>query len=89
MEDFNSMGATSAHKLLRILEQARQVVAIELMSAAQILEFRKPLKPGIGAQRAYEIVRSFVAKLEEDRVLAPDINALAQAIHAGAFEEIA
>ncbi|MGH2493320.1 MAG: histidine ammonia-lyase [Ktedonobacteraceae bacterium] len=89
MEDFNSMGATSAHKLLRILEQARQVVAIELMSAAQILEFRKPLKPGVGAQHAYEIVRSFVAKLEEDRVLAPDINALAQAIYAGAFEEIA
>ena len=36
MEDFNSMGATSAHKLLRVLDQARQVVAIELMSAAQI-----------------------------------------------------
>ncbi|HEU0000053.1 MAG TPA: histidine ammonia-lyase [Ktedonobacteraceae bacterium] len=88
MEDFNSMGATSAHKLLRILEQARQVVGIELMSAAQILEFRKPLKPGVGAQHAYEIVRSFVAKLEEDRVLAPDINALAQAIHAEAFERI-
>ena len=88
MEDFNSMGATSAHKLLRILEQARQVVAIELMSAAQMLEFRKPLKPGVGVQRAYDIVRSYVAKLEQDRVLAPDINTLAQAIHTGAFEVI-
>jgi histidine ammonia-lyase len=88
MEDFNSMGATSAHKLLRILEQARQVVAIELMSAAQMLEFRKPLRPGIGAQQAYEIVRSSVAKLEEDRVLAPDINSLAQAIYSEAFEII-
>ncbi|HVB73731.1 MAG TPA: histidine ammonia-lyase [Ktedonobacteraceae bacterium] len=88
MEDFNSMGATSAHKLLRVIEQARQVVAIELMCAAQMLEFRKPLKPGLGAQHAYEIVRSFVTKLEEDRVLAPDINALTLAIHEGAFESI-
>lgn len=88
MEDFNSMGATSAHKLLRILEQARQVVAIELMSAAQMLEFRKPLKPGAGVQQAYGITRSYVAKLEQDRVLAPDINALAQAISSEAFEAI-
>src|ERR1700694_1169472 len=88
MEDFNSMGATSAHKLLRILEEARQVVAIELMSAAQMLEFRKPLKPGAGAQQAYEIVRSYVTKLDHDRVLAPDINALAKAIHREAFEGI-
>lgn len=88
MEDFNSMGATSGLKLLRILEQARQVVAIELMSAAQILEFRKPLKPGVGVQQAYEIVRSYVAKLDYDRVLAPDINALAQAIQSEAFEVV-
>ena len=88
MEDFNSMGATSALKLLRVLEQARQVVAIELMCAAQMLDFRQPLKPGLGVQQAFEIVRSYVAKLDHDRVLAPDINALAQAISAGAFEEI-
>ncbi len=88
MEDFNSMGATAAHKLLRVLEQSRQVVAIELMCAAQMLEFRKPLKPGLGAQRAYDIVRARVAKLEEDRVLAPDIEALTHAIADGAFEEI-
>ncbi|HEX7737690.1 MAG TPA: histidine ammonia-lyase, partial [Ktedonobacteraceae bacterium] len=48
MEDFNSMGATSAHKMLRILEQATQIVAIEFMCAAQMLDFRLPLKPGIG-----------------------------------------
>ncbi|HLX57096.1 MAG TPA: histidine ammonia-lyase [Ktedonobacteraceae bacterium] len=89
MEDFNSMGATSAHKLLRVIEQAQQVVAIELMCAAQMLEFRKPLKPGSGVQQAYEIARSYVAKLDQDRTLAPDINVLTQAIHAGAFEVIA
>lgn len=88
MEDFNSMGATSAHKLLRVLDQTRQVVAIELMCAAQMLEFRKPLKPGRGALRAYNIVRSHVTKLEQDRPPAPDIAALAQAIHEGTFESL-
>ena len=58
------------------------------MSAAQMLEFRKPLKPGAGAQQAFEIVRSYVAKLDHDRVLSPDINALALAIHREAFEII-
>jgi histidine ammonia-lyase len=86
MEDFNSMGATSAHKMHSILEQARQIVAIELMCAAQMLEFRLPLKPGRGVQRAFEIVRSLVPKLENDRVLSPDIATLSQAILEGMFD---
>ena len=88
MEDFNSMGATSAHKVLRIIEQAQQVVAIELMCAAQMLEFRKPLKPGLGVQQAFDMVRSYVEKLEHDRMLAPDIATLTKAIKEGAFEGI-
>lgn len=89
MEDFNSMGATSAHKMLRILEQAHQVVAIEFMCAAQMLDFRLPLRPGEGARRAFDIVRSYVSKLERDRVMAPDIATLAQAIKDGAFDQLA
>src|SRR5437764_7709286 len=88
MEDFVSMGATSANKLLRIIEQTRQVLAIELLCAAQMLEFRKPLKPGVGVQQAYEIVRSYVPKLEHDRVLAPDIATMAKAVKEGAFNGI-
>lgn len=88
MEDFNSMGATSAHKVQRILELAQQVIAIELMCAAQMLDFRKPLKPGAGVQQAFEIVRSHVAKLEYDRVLAPDIATLTRAVKEGAFEVV-
>ncbi len=86
MEDFVSMGVTSAHKVLRILEQSQQVIAIELMCAAQMLDFRKPLKPGFGVQQAYELVRSYVTKLEHDRVLAPDIALLAQTVKDGAFD---
>ncbi|MBA2283899.1 MAG: histidine ammonia-lyase [Ktedonobacteraceae bacterium] len=88
MEDFVSMGATSAHKVLRILEQARQIVAIELMCAAQMLKFRKPLQPGIGVQQAYKLVRSYVPELEDDRTLSPDIEKLAQALQDGAFNVI-
>lgn len=89
MEDFNSMGATSAHKMLRILEESRQVVAIELMCAAQMLDFRLPLKPGVGVRRAFDLVRSLVHKLEFDRVMAPDIEALAAAIKDGMFDQLA
>ncbi len=85
MEDFVSMGVTSAHKLLRVLEHTQQIVAIELMCAAQMLEFRKPLKPGVGVQRAYERVRELVPKLENDRVLAPDMATMARAVKDGLF----
>jgi histidine ammonia-lyase len=88
MEDFNSMGATSAHKVLNILELAHQIIAIEFMCAAQMLEFRKPLKPGVGVYKAFEIVRSYVTKLEFDRVLAPDIANLSRAVKNEAFEDL-
>ena len=89
MEDFNSMGATSAHKMLRILEQARRVVAVEFLSAAQMLDFRLPLKPGDGVRRAFDIVRSYVPKLEQDRAMSRDIETLAQAIKDGVFDRLA
>jgi histidine ammonia-lyase len=85
MEDFVSMGVTSAHKVRTILEQTRQVVAIELLCAAQLLDFRLPLKPGSGVQQAQALVRAHVSRLEEDRVLHPDIAILAQTIDKGAF----
>ncbi|GCE48004.1 histidine ammonia-lyase [Thermosporothrix hazakensis] len=88
MEDFVSMGVTSAHKLLRLIELTQQVVAIELMCSAQMLDFRKPLKPGAGVQIAYARVRERVSMLEHDRVLAPDIAKLADAVREGAFADI-
>jgi len=86
MEDFVSMGVTSAHKARQIVEQAQQVIAIEMLCAAQMLDFRKPLKPGAGVQKAYELVRSYVSKLENDRVLAPDIAKITEAIKEGVFD---
>ena len=88
MEDFVSMGVTSAHKARSVIEKTQQIVAIELMCAAQLLDFRLPLKPGLGVQQAHAIVRSYVTTLEEDRVLSPDIEKLSQAVREGAFTNI-
>jgi len=69
------------------VENAERIVGIELMCAAQGLESRRPLKSGTKIERAYDAVRSVVARLEQDRVLATDINAMADAVRVGDFDE--
>ncbi|HEY1902694.1 MAG TPA: histidine ammonia-lyase [Terracidiphilus sp.] len=86
-EDHVSMGMTGALKLRQIVEHVERIVAIELMCAAQGLEFRRPLKSGRQVEQIYEAVREVVTRLEQDRVLATDIDALAGAVRAGAFDE--
>jgi histidine ammonia-lyase len=86
-EDHVSMGMTGALKLRQIVENAERIVAIELMCAAQGLEFRRPLKASREVERAYAAVRSVVPRLEQDRVLAPEIEALAVAVRTGSFDE--
>ena len=78
-----AMGA--AVKLRRVLGNVRRVVAMELLCAAQGLDFRLPLRPGEGVARAHDIVRSLVPHLEADRVMSPDIERLAEAVASGAF----
>src|SRR2546430_12183600 len=85
-EDHVSMGMTSAVKLRSIVENAENVLAIELLAAAEALEHRRPLKGGAGVERAYGTVRKYVEPLLEDRALAPDIAAIAIAIRAGEFD---
>lgn len=80
------MGMTAAVKLRRIVENVERVVAIELLASAEGLEHRAPLKPGRGARRAYEIVRSHAARLTRDRALAPDIERIAEALRHGEFD---
>lgn len=74
-EDHVSMGATSANKLLMILDNAETVLAIEMICAAQALDFRAPLKPGVGVQAAHQEVRMVIPHLDGDRTLAGDIAA--------------
>ena len=85
-EDHVSMGMTSAVKLRSIVENAENLLAIELQAAAEALEHRRPLKGGAGVERAYATVRKYAEPLLEDRALAPDIAAIATAIRAGEFD---
>ncbi|HLV68298.1 MAG TPA: histidine ammonia-lyase [Polyangiaceae bacterium] len=85
MEDYNSFGAHSALKLRRAIERTRQVVAIELLCAAEALEYQRPLRSGEGVERAHAEVRSAVTKRVADRPPAPDIHALEQLIAGGRF----
>jgi len=87
-EDVVPMAMGAAWKLRRVLDNVRQVLAIELMCAAQAIELRAPLHPAVRVRRALAVVRSRVAPLVEDRVLSGDMSALAAAIAAGDFDDI-
>ncbi|MCL4839652.1 MAG: aromatic amino acid lyase, partial [Thermoanaerobaculia bacterium] len=70
-EDFVSMGMNTAIKNGQILENARGVLGIEMMAAAQALDFRE-FTPGAGVQAARRVVRRHVEHLDVDRPLYPD-----------------
>jgi histidine ammonia-lyase len=83
MEDYNSFGAHSAHKARRALERVTSVVAIELLCAAEALEYQRPLRSGAGVETAHAAVREIVSKRTADRPPAPDIAALEGLILSG------
>jgi len=85
-EDVVPMAMGAAWKLRRVVNNVRHVLAIELMCAAQAVDERAPLRPGAGVALAHRVVRERVAPLGRDRVLSPDITALAEAIASGLFD---
>jgi histidine ammonia-lyase len=85
-EDHVSMGMTSALKLRSIVDLAENLLAIELLAAAEGLEHRRPLKSGAGVERAFAIVRKLAQPLTQDRSLANDIARVAEAIRRGDFD---
>jgi histidine ammonia-lyase len=85
-EDVVPMGMTAAWKGDRILANAVRVVAVELLAAAQGLEYLKPLRPGRGVQRVYAAVRGVVPALDGDRPFTADIERLASGVRAGTFD---
>jgi histidine ammonia-lyase len=86
-EDHVSMGNAGALKAWQVLANAEHVLAIELLSGAQGVEFLAPLEPGSGARAAHAFVRSLSPRLREDRPLAGDIDALAATIREGMLLE--
>ncbi|HEY6447746.1 MAG TPA: histidine ammonia-lyase [Acidobacteriaceae bacterium] len=85
-EDHVSMGMTAALKFRQIVENAERMLAIELLCAAQGLEYRLPLQPARRVGAAVAVVRQYVRALAEDRVLAPEMDALASAIRDSRFD---
>ncbi len=85
-EDHVSMGMTSALKLRSIVELAENLLAIELLAAAEGLEYRRPLKAGRGVERAFATLRKIALLLTGDRALSDDIARVAHAIRRGDFD---
>jgi histidine ammonia-lyase len=86
-EDFVSMGAWAVSKAREICKNTEYVVAIEILCAAQALDFREPLPKKSTMAKVHEIVRSRVAHFEKSRVLAEDIEELYGLVHNGRLVE--
>jgi histidine ammonia-lyase len=86
-EDYVSMGMTAALKLRRIVENTRNVVAIEAMAAAQALDFLAPLKTSKRGQAVVTAIRSVCPAMDKDRVMYGDFARLAELIAKGKAAE--
>lgn len=75
-EDHVSMGTIAARKAKEIMENARKVVAMEILGATQAIDLRGKRKLGIGTDVAYNIVREHTSFVEKDRVMYVEINAV-------------
>ena len=87
-EDYVSMGMSAARRLRRMLDALCNVIAIELLAAAQGIDFHSPLQTGTEARKAFALVRSVSPVVEKDRALAPDIAAVAQVVASGKFQKL-
>ena len=86
-EDYVSMGMTAAIKLKRIVENTRNVLAIEAMAVAQAIDFLAPLKTSKRGQAAHAAIRSVCATVEKDRVMYKDFARIAELIARGKVAE--
>jgi histidine ammonia-lyase len=88
-EDHVSMGMTSAIKLRKMVENAELVLAVELLVAAEGLDYRLPLRSSAPIERASELIRGHVPRLTADRPLSGNIQAIACLIERGELDEFA
>ena len=79
------MGNASALQAWQVLANVEWTLAIELLAGAQGVEFLAPLEPGAGVRATHAFVRTLSPRLGDDRPLAPDIEAVADAIRDGAL----
>jgi histidine ammonia-lyase len=87
-EDYVSMGMSGARRLERMLHNLRHIIAIELLCACQGIDLLAPLQTGPLARKAYDAVRTKSAKVQQDRPLAPDIEAVQLLVAEGTVSKI-
>ncbi|MGZ5254809.1 MAG: aromatic amino acid lyase, partial [Flavitalea sp.] len=84
-EDHVSMGSISGRKLSKVIDNLEYILAIELMTACQAIEFRRPHKSSAYLEFAHDHIRESVSFANEDRVFADDINIIHKQIRNGSF----
>ena len=84
-EDHVSMGAVAARKCRDIVANVEEVIAIELLCAAQGIDLFTNMKAGKGTLAAYEVIRSKVGYMKEDRMLSTDIAKVKKLLHDGSI----
>jgi histidine ammonia-lyase len=86
-EDHVSMGVTAARKAARATANTRRILAIEALAGCQALDFRRPLTTSPALQAAYRRVRRDVPRYDRDRVMAPEIEAVARLVTAATLAD--
>lgn len=88
VEDYNSFGPRAAAKARRAIQLAENVVAIELLCAAEAIEFHRPHRTGAHLEDVHAMIRASVDRFTTDRSPSPDIVRITELIRGGAFDEI-
>ncbi|MBE0701489.1 MAG: aromatic amino acid lyase, partial [Acholeplasmataceae bacterium] len=84
-EDHVSMGSIAARKAASILDNARKVVALELMTAAQALDFRNKMTLGKHTEKAYQLIRQTIPFMTKDEIMYPHLHAIESLIKSDVF----
>jgi histidine ammonia-lyase len=84
-EDHVSMGPAAAWKSARAVANTSRVLAVELLAACEAVEFHRPLRSSAALEAAVALVREHVQNHGQDRVIGPEIEALADLIASGAL----
>ncbi len=87
-EDHVSMGSVGAVKLWQVLENVENVLAIELLTAAQALDYRAPLRPGRGVEIAHQFVRGVVPHREADYLFQDDMRPCVDLVRTSALQKV-
>jgi histidine ammonia-lyase len=87
-EDVVPMAMGAAVKLRRSVRNLRHVLAIELIAAAEGLEYRRPLRSSAAVERAHALIRTLVPRQSGDRAPSPDITALGDGLASGLLDDV-